>query len=425
MQQSTQIHPMVRDARAKLAVIGCSVAIFWPGALNFGFPGVMAPVWQEMFHVGRGTIGNTIFFMLAAVGVFMFLVGRWQERYGTRRMIIVGVVLSSLCVIIVAYAKSIAMIYAWAFLTGLSTCFVYIPALTTVQRWYPEKKGLVSGIVSMVFGLSAAITSPIFAKLLATLGYERMNLTIAFLALAVGLLGAYFSFAPETGREAERAIPQKGRSPENQAEGSSPAGWELWKRSLTVQESLHTRSFWFLWITWALAGAAGVAMVTLSTTWGLSRGFALESAILILTAFNLTNGVGRLFSGYFSDLLGRNRIMSAAFLAAGLAYFALPWAGSLAASAFFASVVGFAFGTLFGVSAPLVADCFGLKHFGAIFGLAFAAYGFVAGPLGPTLAGYLLDATGDDFFLVFLYLGVFCLLSAFCIRLVVPPGAEQ
>jgi MFS transporter, OFA family, oxalate/formate antiporter len=109
------------------------------------------------------------------------------------------------------------------------------------------------------------------------------------------------------------------------------------------------------------------------------------------------------------------------FLAAGIAYFILPWADSLAACALLAATVGFAFGTLFSVSAPLVADCFGLKHFGAIFGLSFAAYGFIAGPLGPALSGYLLDATGDNFFLVFLYLGIFFIISSFCIRLVVPP----
>ena len=168
-----------------------------------------------------------------------------------------------------------------------------------------------------------------------------------------------------------------------------------------------------------------MTMVTLSTAWGLSMGFPLDAAILILMAFNLTNGIGRLFSGYFSDIIGRNRIMSAAFYAAGLAYFSLPWAGGLFTSALLASVVGFAFGTLFAVSAPLVADCFGLKHFGAIFGLAFAAYGFVAGPLGPTLSGYLLDATGDDFFLVFLYLGVFCILSGLFVGFVTPPGLKR
>jgi OFA family oxalate/formate antiporter-like MFS transporter len=188
-----------------------------------------------------------------------------------------------------------------------------------------------------------------------------------------------------------------------------------------VQESLHTRSFWFLWITWTLAGAAGVSMTVLSTGYGLFRGNSLESAILILTAFNLTNGTGRLVSGYYSDKIGRNRIMSLAFLAAGLAYFVLPWASGLPSCALLAAVVGFSFGTLFSVSAPLVADCFGLDHFGAIFGLTFAAYGFVAGPLGPTLSGYLLDRTGDNFFLVFLYLGLFCLLAALCIRQVVPP----
>lgn len=113
--------------------------------------------------------------------------------------------------------------------------------------------------------------------------------------------------------------------------------------------------------------------------------------------------------------------MSLAFLAAGLAYFLFPLAGDLISSAILAAVVGLSFGTLFSVSAPLVADCFGLEHFGAIFGLTFAAYGFVAGSLGPTLSGYLLDLNGGDYLPVFLYLGVFSLLAALSIRQVVPP----
>jgi OFA family oxalate/formate antiporter-like MFS transporter len=86
-----------------------------------------------------------------------------------------------------------------------------------------------------------------------------------------------------------------------------------------------------------------------------------------------------------------------------------------------AAFVGLSHGTLFTVSAPLVYDCFGFKHFGAIFGLVFTAYGFISGLLGPTLSGYLLDITGGDFFIVFLYLGVFCVLSGAGIRLVTQP----
>jgi OFA family oxalate/formate antiporter-like MFS transporter len=86
------------------------------------------------------------------------------------------------------------------------------------------------------------------------------------------------------------------------------------------------------------------------------------------------------------------------------------------------AVIGFAFGTLFGVSPALATDCFGMQHFGAIFGLVFTAYGFISGVIGPSLGGYVLDATGGNFRLVFGYLGLFCLVSGTLIRFVAPPN---
>ncbi len=405
---------MPKDRKALLAVLGACVAIFWPGALTFGFPGVMAPIWQEMFHVGRAATGLTIFFMLAAVGAFMFLVGRWQERWGLRRMIVLGVILTAFASLVVSQAGSIHTVYVWAFFNGMASSFVYVPALTLVQWCYPKRRGLAAGLVSMVFGISAAIMSPLFAKMLFAFGYQFMNLYLAVLALSIGLLGAYFARAPEAWENAASA-----RRAGSVA--AKPAPQVIAAKSFSVMESLHTRSFWLLWITWTFAGAAGVSLTLLATEYGLFLGFSLPSAILILTAFNLTNGISRLISGILSDRFGRNQVMSLAFLAAAFAYFLLPWANALGACTLLAAVVGFSFGTLFSVSAPLVADCFGLEHFGAIFGLTFAAYGFVAGPLGPTLSGYLLDVTGDNFLLVFLYLGVFCLIASLCIRQVVPP----
>jgi len=142
---------------------------------------------------------------------------------------------------------------------------------------------------------------------------------------------------------------------------------------------------------------------------------------VILTAFNITNGLSRLLTGYLSDIIGRNFAMSLTFFAAGCAYLVLPHVDSLALSASLAAIIGFGFGTLFGVSAPLVTDCFGMKHFGAVFGLVFTAYGFVAGIIGPSLSGYILDATNGNFTAVFAYLGIFCLMSSVFIRFVLPP----
>ncbi len=424
---------MSRNNQALSALLGSCVAVFWPGALTFGFPGVMAAFWQEMFHVGRAATGLTIFFMLAAVGIFMFLVGRWQERYGPRKMMALGIILTALASMVAGSAQSMLYIYAWAAMNGLASCFVYVPALTLVQWWYPHKRGLAAGTTSMVFGLAAGIMAPAFGQGLQILGYQNLNLTAAILTIVCGLAGAWACRPPpewsiDSVEKARAGSAEDDSAKANGADDADVADAAKQRttiirltRSFTVKESLRTRSFWLLWLTWTLAGAAGVSLTVLSTGFGLSLGLSAESAVLILTAFNLTNGAGRLISGILSDRLGRNQVMSFAFLAAGIAYFALPWSKELFSAALLAAVVGFSFGTLFSVSAPLIADCFGLEHFGAIFGLTFAAYGFVAGPLGPTLSGYLLDMSNDNFLPVFLYLGLFSLMAGLCIRWVVPP----
>jgi len=169
---------------------------------------------------------------------------------------------------------------------------------------------------------------------------------------------------------------------------------------------LKSREFWCLWLTWVFAGAAGASMLVLATGFGLSRGLNLTRAVILLTAFNLTNGCGRLISGYFSDSIGRTYTMAISFAGAGIAYLIMPHVAVPWLWAVMAAVIGFAFGTLFAVSGPLAVDCFGMAHFGAIFGLIFTAYGFLSGPLGPWLSGHILDVTRGDYTLVFSYLGL-------------------
>jgi MFS transporter, OFA family, oxalate/formate antiporter len=394
-----------------LALIGGSVAIFWHGAFIFGFPGVMSQDWQVKFQVGRGEIGNVVFFTLAAVGLLMFFVGRWQDRYGTRCMVTIGAVIAGLNVVFVAWADSLWMVYLWAFVMGGASCFVYIPALTAVQRWYPLRRGLMSGIVNSVFGISGAVMAPVFRHMLETLGYSAMNVYLGVAALVFGVAAAQFTVAPSNPGP---LVPTGSGNPAPVADNS-----------LTVAEGIRSRGFWFLWFTWALQGAAGISMVTLSTSFGLSRGLSLEAAVAILTVFNLTNGLSRFVSGFVSDMAGRNSTMSATFLLAAVSYFLLPHVNGFGWWIGLAAVIGFAFGTLFSVSAPLAMDCFGVTHYGAIFGLVFTAYGFVAGAIGPSLSGYMLDFTGGNYTAVFGYLGVFCLLSAVLIQGVRPPRRKE
>ncbi len=438
-------------ARGALAVICSAAAIFFPGALTFGFPGVMAPYWQDLFGVGQGATGNTLFFLLAAVGIFMFLVGKWQEKVGIRVMMLVGGIICAFNVLTVVYATNIYMVYMWAFVSGMGTSFVYIPAMTTVQRWFPSRRGLVSGIVNLVYGFSAAIMVPVFSILLLSMGYISMNLLAGALTLAVGVVAAQFTDTPEGLQQREKKKLDKLSAQGIQDSVSRTMEQDVWKkkeqetgtpvpagkmpadavdslkrdRVFSVKDAVRTRSFWLLWLVWALQGAAGIAMVTLSVGFGISMGFPLDSAVFILTTFNITNGLSRIVTGYFSDIVGRNLTMALSFFAAGLAYFLLGYVHTLALAAVLAAVIGFSFGTLFAVSVPLISDCFGLKHFGAIMGLVFTAYGFLAGILGPSLGGYILDVTEGNFLVVFIYLGIFCLISGVLISFVVPPELED
>ncbi|MCG6894423.1 MAG: MFS transporter [Desulfobacteraceae bacterium] len=383
-------------------MIACACAIFWPGSFIFGFPGVLRQHWQQAFDADAGAVGGTIFFILTGATCFMYLCGRWQMRYGPARLAAIGAVMGGGSALWLSRAGNMTEVYAWAFFVGASSAFVYLPGLTVVQRWYPERRGLVAGFFNMVFGLSAAVTSPVFTLLLEKWGYERLTLTAGGAALTIGIAAS-----------ALIRFPEEGPSTSGVPEQAILSGW-------SVGEALKSREFWSLWLTWVFAGAAGASMLVLATGFGLARGLDLAHAVVLLTAFNLTNGCGRLISGYYSDRIGRTRTMTISFTGAGLAYLLLPHLSGLWVWALLSAVIGFAFGTLFAVSGPLAGDCFGMAHFGAIFGMIFTAYGFVSGPLGPWLSGTILDLTEGNYILVFSYLGAMYLGAAGLIRRVQP-----
>ena len=393
---------MPQKSERGLILVACAGAIFLPGAFIFGLPGVLRQYWQEVFHADSGAVGRTIFFILIGATCFMYLCGRWQEKYGPGRLAALGAVLCGGSVIWLSRAENMTGVYVWAFSAGASSAFIYVPLLTVLLRWYPEKRGLVSGFFNMAFGLSAGIMSPVFTILLSLWGYETTYLVFGLSALIVGFGSSVMIRTPKR-------------------DLSAPAtDTRIVLHSLSVGEALKTREFWCLWLTWVLAGAAGASMLVLATGFGLARGLDLTQAVFLLTAFNLTNGSGRLVSGFYSDRFGRSRTMAVSFASAGLAYLMLPHFESIALWTILTAVIGFAFGTLFAVSAPLAGDCFGLANFGAIFGLIFTAYGFVSGPLGPWLSGYLLDITQSNYTLVFSYLGLMYLVSAGLILRVQP-----
>lgn len=387
--------------RGRLAVAGCAVQVFWQGVMFFCYPGLMAPYWQAQFSVTSAATGLVMTCMLMALGASMFFVGRIHRRVGTVPFHLVAAVATAASLLLVNHAGSIRTIYIWGLAMGLCSSLAYGPALTTVQNWYPHRKGLVTGLVNLVFGLSAAVMSPVLSAMIQARGTQFTNCFLMVMLVVCGLPAALISPMP----------------PAQRLQAAGQAGG----RCRTPAQALRTGQFWLIFGVWCFMGAAGISMVTLSVNYANSIGL---SGVTALTAFNVTNGVSRVITGTLSDKVGRQPVGCVTFLMAGAAYLLLPLAGSTVPLVILVAVVGAAFGTLFTVSPPLLSDLYGLPHFGTIFGMVFVAYGFLGGTVGPTLSGVVLERTGS-YVPVFLYLAVFSLLSAVLLHRVRPLPEES
>jgi MFS transporter, OFA family, oxalate/formate antiporter len=396
----------MQNGRGARPMAAACVAVACPGAVIFSYPGVLGAYWRVEYGVSRAAVGATLFFLLAAVGSCYFPVGRWLERSDPRRLVLAGQVLCATSLAVAAFSPTMRGIYLWAFLVGASSSLVHLPALAVAQVWYPERRGLATGAVNFCFAVSAAALSPVFGWLLARFGYVHMNLALAALLLVVGGAASRSVVLPEAGSAPARA-------------GGAPS------RSLTATQALRTRSFWFLWATWAAGGAAGISLITFSFALGAHKRFTPEGTVALLTTFNLSSGVSRLAMGYLSDRSGRRVTLALAFALAGAAYLGLSVADGVLATATLAAVIGLAFGTLFTVSAPLVVECFGAAHFAAVLGLVFTAYGYLSGVLGPWWTGVLVDRAAGDPTAACFYLAALCALTSVFVLGVKPPPSRS
>ena len=371
---------------------GC-VALFFPGAFVFGFPGVMAGQWQDFFNANNAQIGRIMFYILAGTGCSMYIAGRLMEKITPRLIILTGNLVCSSAMFFVARASSMDQVYLWAFIEGFFCGFVYIPCLSIFQGIFPGSRGLMTGVLNLTFGGAAAVMSPVFAWILLSRGYGASCYTAASASIIAGIAAFFFINVPKV--------------------ETTDCGPEVSAQSLSFVNTLKLPSFWLLWVVWALAGASGISLIVLASSFGRHLGYGIRQYVYILTAFNVLNGIGRIICGRLADKYSKQRIMASIFSMAGLAYLIMPYSGSIYFVSFLACFVGLAFGGLFTVSAPLVTEVFGLENFGRIFGLVFTAYGFLAGFLGPWMSGMILDATGSDYRIVFAILQCFILFLQF------------
>lgn len=275
----------------------------------------------------------------------------------------------------------------WLYLTygiigGTGLGFGYIVPVAVLVKWFPERRGLITGIAVGGFGAGSLISAPIAGRLMQTVGVMP---TFAYLGIAFATVAIVSGFFMQ-----------------NPPDGWKPAGWaptaaqvsQRSDRDYTLGESLRTWQWWVLCALMSLNTMAGLSVVSQAAPMfqELGKVTAVTAASLV-GVISVGNGVGRIFWAWFSDLTSRKTAFFTMYLVQAILF----WTFHNITSAVLLTIVMFVvlmcYGGAYGITPAFAADYFGPRNVGPIFGLMLFPWAFAAA-FGPLLFAYLRQATG-------------------------------
>ena len=356
---------------------------------------------------------------LLVFAVTMPLMGRYIEKYGPRRMAILGAVFVGLGWFLASLASSpLALVFLYGVIGGLGVGIAYNCPIITSTRWFPDRRGLAVGLTVLGFGFSAALVGPLADFMTAKFGVHVMFqvLGVAFLVLMV-LFASLLRFPPPGWKP-------RGWNP---PESKSIIGVEL-----NRGEMVRTRVFPALWICYTIGTLAGLMAIGVSKPVGLEVaanagiGEAEISGLLtaLITPFAFCNGIGRPLFGWITDKLAPRKTAIISFiliLLASLSIFMYPASIPAYVAAF--AILWLNLGGWLAIAPAATAHFFGTRDYARNYGLVFTAYGAGA-VIGNILAGQAKDVFGA-YIMVFPYvmaLAVLGMIAAATLKPLKPKG---
>jgi len=325
---------------------------------------------------------------LVFLGAGTVVGGLWQDRVGPRKVATVAGVLYGLGYLISAYASSahsLNLLYlGYGVVGGFGMGMGYITPVATLVKWFPDRRGLMTGVAVCGYGAGALVMAPIAARLIVSNGipFTFGVLGIAYLIVVVSAAQFYA----------------------NPPQGWRPVGWEprgaVAKAATTyefgVAEAMSTWQFWLLWVMLFLNVSAGIMVISQASPMAQSKEFVGMTAVAaagMVGLISIFNAVGRVFWAWVSDWLGRARVYFLLYAIQAVIFFSLPHLRSTAGFSAAFALIGLCYGGGFGTMPSFTADFFGAKFMGGIYGWILLAWGAAAIPT-PIMAARLHQSTG-------------------------------
>lgn len=379
---------------------------------------------------------------LACFAVVMVVAGRMQAKIGPRPIAMAGgIVLGAGYILGGFFGDSfIAQLICIGVIGGTGIGLAYVVPIAVCVKWFPDMKGLITGLAVAGFGFGATIWVKLgdswFGGLLNNLdgflglpGVQAVFLVYGIAFLVMVVLGSLVMVNPPA-----NYMPAGWTPP------PATAGASTGQVDFTERQMLATPQFYILWLTFMASAMAGLMVIGIIRLFGIdalqASGVAAtpeEAGIVAGTAmalFAILNGLGRIVWGAVSDKLGRKTSIVFMCLFQGIMLLAFYKLGASRLGLIIgACIIGFNFGGNFALFASATADFFGNKNVGLNYGYVFLSYG-VAGIVGPQIAGFFADRAPEGTVDVSVWLmpmviaGVACLVVAAMMLALKPPKAH-
>ena len=286
--------------------------------------------------------------------------GMLQKKWNVRFIIIMGATIMCLGLFATAFipvSNPWLLNVTFGCMAGFGCGLTYNTVLATLQRWFPDKSGLVTGIIICSAGLFGFVMNPIANKLLGEYGFQIAMATVAVILFLISILAGLFIKAPK----------------EAYLEKFSSKGDLAVKKQFTTKEMVHTKQYYIIAVTFALAVPSYFLMNPMLMSLGMERGLSAKTALLGVMLVSVMNTIGRLTMPWISDRLGRKVVIQVLFamniitvllltIATGYGFLAL------------VSCIALYYGGFMGMYPTLNADFFGTKNAGVNYGIVMFGY---------------------------------------------------
>lgn len=313
--------------------------------------------------------------------------GYLQNKYSTRSVVIVGGIVLAIGFFLASFTAASMGWMIWityGVIGGFGMGMTYSTTIACCQKWFPDKRGLITGIIVSALGFGGVIFTP-FAEMIiskygggvAGIGELITFRWLALIFLIVCTIGGLFVNTPP-----------KDYSPEGWTPPTPKPG--IKQRDFTPSEALKTPQFYAITTTMMLACMAGLMMIAFGKTIAGYQPELKSIAVTGVMAVTLFNSLGRLFWGWVSDKIGRRNTILILLVSTAICVLLVKLV--ITNILFFAlvAVIGFLYGGYLGTFPAITADYFGSKHVGMIYGMVLLGFG-VGAVLASYIGGYFVD----------------------------------